>query len=192
MAPPTKKTLTVPAGASQTGDGIAVGSGSVTVEAYIDFLCPFCKRFEDRNGPALHTMIQERAITLVYHPLGFLDRLSTTRYSTRAASASGCASDAGRFAEYKDALFANQPPEGGPGLTDAQLVELGTIAGIRDQGFAECVAAHRYAEWVALVTASAIDRGVQGTPTVFVDGIQVPPDARAIAAAVAAVAARPG
>jgi protein-disulfide isomerase len=189
MATPANKAMAIPSGASRTGDGIEVGSGAVTVDAYIDFLCPFCKRFEDANGAALSAMVREGAITLVYHPLGFLDRLSTTRYSTRAASASGCASDAGSFPEYKDALFANQPPEGGPGLSDAQLVELGRLAGIDDPGFAACVAAHRYAQWTALVTAAAVDRGVQGTPTVFVDGVQVQPDARAIAAAVVAATA---
>lgn len=36
LAPPRR----VPADASQDGDGIALGTGPVTVDAYIDFLCP--------------------------------------------------------------------------------------------------------------------------------------------------------
>jgi hypothetical protein len=105
-----------PAGAPPDADGIVLGAGPVRVDAYIDFLCPFCRQFEERSGPALNRLLDGGAITLVYHPLGFLDRLSTTRYSSRASAASGCASDFGRFREYKDALFANQPPEGGPRL----------------------------------------------------------------------------
>jgi protein-disulfide isomerase len=70
----------VPAGATVEGDGIAVGDGPVTVDAYIDFLCPFCRQFEERSGPALGAMVADHAIRLVYHPLSFLDRLSTTRY----------------------------------------------------------------------------------------------------------------
>jgi protein-disulfide isomerase len=82
-------------------------------------------------------------ISLVYHPLGFLDRLSITRYSSRASAASGCASDGGRFVEYKDARFANQPPEGGPGLSDEQLVELGAAVGL-GADFARCVSGGAY------------------------------------------------
>jgi protein-disulfide isomerase len=176
----------VPAGANSTGDGIVLGSGPATVDAYIDFLCPFCRQFEEQNGAALNDMVAEGAITLVYHPLGFLDRLSTTAYSSRASSASGCAADGGRFAEFKDALFANQPPEGGPGLSDEQLAELGHAVGLPHPDFDRCVTAHPYIEWTAYVTARAADRGVSGTPSVFVEGIAVPASARTIAAAVAA------
>jgi protein-disulfide isomerase len=177
-----------PAGSNESRDGIVLGSGGVTVDAYIDFLCPFCKQFEMANGAALARMVDDGLISLVYHPLGFLDRLSTTRYSSRASSASGCASDEGMFAEYRDALFANQPPEGGPGLSDEQLVVLGQAVGITDEGFVRCVTGHAYIEWTAYVTARALERGVSGTPSVFVEGVAVPANARMIAAAVASVA----
>jgi protein-disulfide isomerase len=176
----------IPAGTKD--DGIVVGSGPVTVDAYIDFLCPFCRQFEEASGPALEAMVADRLIRLVYHPLGFLDGLSTTRYSSRAASASGCAADGGRFLEYLHALFDNQPPEGGPGLSDEQLVELGLAVGL-DDGFGRCVAAHVYLDWVEYVTARAVERGVSGTPSVYVEGVPVPANARSIATAVAAVTA---
>jgi protein-disulfide isomerase len=176
----------VPAGTTAEGDGIALGSGPVTVDAYIDFLCPYCRMFEEESGPALAAMVKDGAIALVYHPLGFLDRLSTTHYSSRASSASGSASDAGAFAAYKDALFANQPPEGGPGLSDEQLIQLGRAVGIDDPSFADAVANHVYLEWTAFVTATAAARGVSGTPSVYVAGVPVPARAPTIASAVAA------
>ncbi|MEA2247179.1 MAG: hypothetical protein QOH46_1708 [Solirubrobacteraceae bacterium] len=180
--------LRTPAGATSDGDGIAVGAGPVTVEAYIDFLCPFCRQFEERSGAMLHRLVRDGVITLAYHPLGFLDRLSTTRYSSRASAASGCASDGGRFVEYKDALFAAQPPEGGPGLSDEELIALGRTVGLADPAFGRCVAAHAYLPWAAYVTARAVARGVSGTPSVFVRGIPVPANPAVIAAAVADVA----
>jgi protein-disulfide isomerase len=128
-------------------------------------------------------MVDEQLINLIYHPLAFLDRLSTTAYSTRASSASGCASDGGRFAEYKDALFANQPPEGGPGLSDQELTALGTAVGL-EADFARCVAADRHLDWTAYLTARAIQSGVNGTPTILFEGRRVQPDAREIATAV--------
>jgi protein-disulfide isomerase len=108
----------VPAHTTPEGDGVVLGSGPVVVDAYIDFQCPFCRAFELSSGDAVRTMATEGLITLVVHPMDFLDHASTNRYSSRAASASGCASDADRFGEYAQVLFESQPPEGGPGLTD--------------------------------------------------------------------------
>jgi protein-disulfide isomerase len=177
----------VPAGANADGDGIVVGGGPVTVDAYIDFLCPFCRMFEERTGPTLRSMLDDGLINLVYHPMGFLDDLSTDRYSSRASSASGCASDRGRFYEYAQALFANQPPEGGPGLSDEELVRLGAAVGIQDGAFPGCVLGHMYLLWTRYVTERAVARGISGTPSVFVEGVGVPANPLTIAAAVASV-----
>ena len=100
----------VPAGATPEGDGIVVGPGPVRIDAFIDFLCPFCKRFELSSGPTLAGLVADGLASLVYHPMNFLDEASTTHYSTRAAASSGCAADYGRFVEYAHALFVNQPP----------------------------------------------------------------------------------
>ncbi len=177
----------VPAHITPEGDGGVVSTGPVRVDAYIDFQCPFCRAFELSSGEALRAMATEGLIALVYHPMDFLDEASTNHYSSRAASASGCASDADRFSEYAQVLFANQPPEGGPGLTDEQLVELGAVAGLTEPTFARCVAEHPYIPWADHVTQRAMARGVSGTPTTLVAGVPVPANARAIATAVAAV-----
>ena len=118
----------VPAGATPEGDAIVIGGGPVRVDAFIDFLCPYCRQFELSAGPALAGLVADRLISLVYHPMNFLDQASTTDYSTRAAAASGCAADSGRFVDYAHALFVHQPPEGGPGLSDAELAGLGDAA----------------------------------------------------------------
>jgi protein-disulfide isomerase len=171
----------VPGGAPPDGDGIALGDGPVRVDAYIDFLCPFCKLFEEQNCAALDELTGRGLITLIYHPLGFLDRLSTTRYSTRAAAASGCASDGDRFREYRDALYDAQPPEGGSGLSDDELVRLGIQTGLGDS-FGGCLLKGAYLPWADYMSALAIARGVNGTPSVHVDGVGVPASAEAIAA----------
>ena len=160
------------------------------VDVYIDFLCPFCRMFEEQNGEALDELTARDLITLIYHPLGFLDRLSTTRYSTRAAAASGCASDGGRFREYLYTLYENQPPEGTSGLSDEQLVRLGLRSGL-DENFGICVVNGVYVDWAEYITALAAARGVNGTPSVYVDGVGVPASARAITEATIAVLDRP-
>jgi protein-disulfide isomerase len=178
----------VPAGATEAGDGILIGHGPVRVDAYIDFLCPFCRQFELAAGPALAGLVAEGRIRLAYHPMNFLDEASTTSYSTRAAAASGCAADQGRFTEYAHALFVSQPPEGGPGLTDEELATLGRDSGLDGPELAACLSAGPYRDWPSFVTARAVAAGVGGTPTVLVGGVDVAPEPQAITAAVAAAA----
>jgi protein-disulfide isomerase len=175
----------VPAGATPDGDGIVIGDGPVRVDAFIDFLCPFCRRFELSSGPTLASLAAERQASIAYHPMNFLDEASTTSYSTRAAAASGCAADQGRFPEYAHELFVRQPPEGGPGLSDAELASAGRAAGLADTAFAACLADAPYLDWPPYVTARATAAGVSATPTVLVAGAAVEPVAQAIAAAVA-------
>jgi protein-disulfide isomerase len=179
----------VPAGATPEGDGIVLGNGPVRVDAFIDFLCPYCRDFELSSGPALATMLAEHRINLVYHPMNFLDQASTTHYSTRAAAASGCASDFGRFLEYAHALFVNQPPEGSAGLSDSELGALAGDAGLSAQPFANRLGEGLYLDWPPIVTARAAAAGVSATPTVLVAGVPVPAESKAITLAVDQVSA---
>ena len=180
----------LPASATPEGDGVVVGDGPARVDAYIDFQCPYCRQFELAAGPALARLAGEHLATVAYHPMNFLDAVSTTAYSTRAAAASGCAADFSRFAEYAHELFTHQPPEGGPGLSDEELAALGKAAGLAGTGFAGCLAQGAYRDWPSYVTARAGAAGVSATPTVLVAGRPTPADPDAITAAV--TAAGPG
>ena len=175
----------LPAGATPEGDAIVIADGPVRVDAFIDFLCPYCRQFELSAGPALASLVADRLISLAYHPMNFLDEASTTSYSTRAAAASGCAADSGRFLDYAHALFVYQPPEGGPGLSDAELAGLGDGAGLTGAAFGACLSDAPYLDWPPYVTARATAAGVSATPTVLVAGAVVRPDPQAIRAAVA-------
>jgi protein-disulfide isomerase len=180
----------LPAGVTEEGDGIMIGHGPVRVDAFIDFLCPFCRRFELSSGPGLARLAAEGQISLIYHPMIFLDEASTTNYSTRAAAASGCAADQGRFAEYAHALFVNQPPEGGAGLSNAEFADLGRTTGLAGTAFTACVSDVPYLDWPPYVTVRATALGVEATPTVLVAGTVVRPEAQSITAAVAEAGGR--
>ena len=174
----------VPANTTPERDAILVGEGPVRVEAFIDFLCPYCKKFELSAAGTLATLVTEGRATLAYHPMNFLDEASTTNYSTRAAAASACAADQGRFLDYAHALFVAQPAEGGPGLSDTDLIELSRAAGLDYASLTACVSAGRYLDWPPYVTARAIAAGITATPTVLVAGAPVNATGKVIAAAV--------
>ena len=180
----------LPAGVTGEGDGILIGHGPVRVDAFVDFLCPYCRQFELSSESTLAKLVDDGQASLVYHPMNFLDDASTTRYSTRAAASSGCAADEGRFAEYAHALFVNQPPEGSAGLANAELTAIGQSAGLTSQTFARCVLDSPYQDWPDYVTARATELGVEATPTVLVAGTSVSPEAKPIAAAVTAATGR--
>lgn len=180
--------VVAPAGATASGVTIGQPSAPATVDIYLDFQCPVCKAYEQQVGPALDRMVAAGQAKVVYHPAAFLDRYSSTHYSTRSSQASACAADAGVFPQYAQALFTNQPPENAAGLPDSQLISLGRQAGAGDD-FATCVQSGRYAGWTASVTDAASKAGVSATPTVLVNGTAI---SRTLAALVAAVSATQG
>lgn len=143
----------------------------VKVVAYIDFICPVCKRFEDTYNDALTGLRNEGKISLEYRPLGFLDRMSSTNYSSRAANAAACVADQApdKYAEYIDVLFTNQPAEGGPGLSDDELKSLASGIGA---DINSCVDDKTFRPYVKYSTQLASNIGITGTPTVFIDGKQ--------------------
>jgi protein-disulfide isomerase len=158
--------------------GVYRGSASapVAVTVYEDFQCPVCKEFEQLVGPTLLDDINAGTIRLEYRPIAFLDRSSTTNYSSRSLATAACAlADGGPtvFAKLHDLLYVNQPAEGSAGLTDGQLADLAQQAGADKATVAKCQADGVYNSWTAKVTDQASKDGITGTPTYFVDGKQV-------------------
>ncbi|MEV4639328.1 thioredoxin domain-containing protein [Actinoplanes sp. NPDC049548] len=182
--------LTVPPSAVDDGTAFARGSGPVTIDIYEDFMCPVCHEFEKTSGPTVTQLVDAKKVTVRYHPIAILDRASTTEYSTRSAGAAAAASVGGKFFEYHEVLFANQPAEGSAGLDDAKLIELGRSVGLTDAAFADAVNGRTYTAWATDVTDKASARGVTGTPTVLVAGKKLDqPTPQALTAAVEAAGA---
>jgi protein-disulfide isomerase len=161
--------VVVPPGATAAGVSVGRPDAKATVDIYLDFQCPVCRAYEQSSGATLDQMIANGSARVVYHPVAFLDRMSSTQYSSRASAASGCAAQAGVFPQFVKLLYANQPPEGGSGLSNQQLIALGQQAGA-GADFAQCVNANTYAGWTKSLTDAASKAGVNGTPTVMVNG----------------------
>ena len=66
-------------------------------------------------GDTIDQLVASGAAKVIYHPLAYLDRFSSTQYSSRSSAASGCAAAAGVFVPFAKLLYANQPPENGDG-----------------------------------------------------------------------------
>ncbi|MGJ0386882.1 DsbA family protein [Paenarthrobacter nicotinovorans] len=165
-APVTKPaTVTVPGGEAEAGK-------PVKVIAYIDFICPVCKRFETTYGESLTNLRNEGKISLEYRPLGFLDLQSTTNYSSRAANAAACVANTSpeKYADFFNLLFERQPAEGSAGISDKDLKAMATEVGAAN--IDSCVDSKQFRPWVKVATQEAAAIGITGTPTIFVDGKQ--------------------
>ena len=179
---------------------VPAGAQPVTVELWEDFQCPACRAFEAAQHATLERWAQQGVVRIVYKPVAFLDRASTTQYSSRALAAAAAVADSSpqAFPAFHDLLYAHQPVEGSAGLTDAQLVQYATQAGASGQDVAAALASGRYAGWVVQRTEDFSTR-LTSTPTVLVDGTVLPSDdpdavlsAAALRRAVATAAAAHG
>ena len=169
----TASKLVTPSVAVDQGTAFKVGTGPVQVDLYEDFQCPICNEFEQQTGATVKQMIDQNKITVLYHPVSILDRESNgTEYSTRSAGAAAAAAEGGKFTQYHDALYQNQPAEGTDGLTNAQLIDLGKTVGL-GTAFANAVNDKTYDAWAAKATDTFSSRGFNGTPTILVAGKQV-------------------
>ena len=149
-------------------------SSPVTVTLYEDFQCPACKAFEDADGAFLRQAVDSGDITVEYRPISFLDKASTTEYSSRALNAAMCVLDTKGVKSYTamhDVLYANQPAEGSAGLDDAKLGALAKEAGAGD--LTACIKSRKFDPWLHKATDASSKAGVNGTPTVMINGKKV-------------------
>ncbi|HEY6423587.1 MAG TPA: thioredoxin domain-containing protein [Pseudonocardiaceae bacterium] len=164
--------VVVPRGATEQGIPIGNPGAGVTLDLYEDFQCPVCKQFEEVSGPTIDELIRAGTIRVIYHPVAFLDRMSTTTYSSRASAAAGCAAADGIYPKFATGLFTHQPPEGGVGLPTETVIALGEAAGAGPD-FVSCVQNGTHAGWSRQLTDTASRNGVTATPTVRVNGHEV-------------------
>ncbi|MGI8722888.1 MAG: DsbA family protein [Geodermatophilaceae bacterium] len=161
---------------TRSDDGVVMVAADaqdpVSVELYVDLQCPACREYESRVADTLEELVIDGRVELLVHPIAILDRASTTEYSSRAAAAVACAADEGLFWQYQKLLYAEQPDEGGDGLSEQRLVDLGSQVGLSGQ-FETCVSSDAQADWVDQVTEAARDADITATPTVVVDGEQI-------------------
>ena len=134
---------------TQKRDGVVVTVGKAgakaTIDVYADFLCPICGQFEKTYKTDVEQAINDGKLQVRYHMVPLLnERSDPPGYSLDSANAALAAADAGKFLQFHDSLFANQPEEGKRGYDKAQLIKLGQDVGITDPAFAQTVNAGTY------------------------------------------------
>jgi predicted DsbA family dithiol-disulfide isomerase len=132
----------------------------VTIVEFSDFECPFCgglfpslKNIEKTYADTVRIVYRQFPLTNV-HP-----------HAQKAAEASLCAGEQGRFWEMHDSLFGFQED-----LTIDSLKLRAMELGLDVPAFDTCLDSGRHAETIRKDKEDAARLGVSGTPTLFVNG----------------------
>ncbi len=154
----------------------------VEIRLYVDYLCANCGTFERNNSEQLRTWVSSGAATLEIHPIALLTTKSAgTQYSLRAANAAACVAEYSpdNFFDFHEALFRDQPEEGSEGLSDEELLQRATRAGVASTSqIKTCIEKRRFTNWVQEATVRALNGPIPGAdidaittaPTVIVNG----------------------
>lgn len=171
---------------SADGTTIEVGNpdAAVKVHLYEDPRCPYCDEFEtEGSGTKLQEETVRGDVVTRYTLASFLDDRLGGNGSKKAVNALRAALEEGKFIEYHNLLYANQPAEEDDGFTDAFLLKLaGKVTGLRGSEFDAAVKGMKYRSFVtasekAYERAGGTDEPEgPGTPTAVINGKRIPPE----------------
>jgi protein-disulfide isomerase len=135
----------------------------VTLVEFSDFQCPYCKL----AAPTVKQVAQKLGdkVQIVYrqYPIESLHP-----FAFKAAEASLCANDQGKFWELHDAMFADQAR-----LAVSDLKQTARRLGLDGKEFDSCLDSGRHIEQVQNDLKEGQRVGLTGTPAIFINGVIV-------------------
>jgi protein-disulfide isomerase len=148
----------------------------VKVDVWEDFQCPACKQYSAEIETQIITnYIETGKVFYTFHHYPFVDSQVATKESHQAANASMCAGTQGRFWDYHDMLFANWNGENQGAFTNKRLIAFADSLGLNMNDFKTCFNQNQFSAQIEKDFTDGKDLGVTGTPSVFVDNVQITP-----------------
>lgn len=140
------------------GPSLGPHEAPVTIVEFSDFQCPYCKQASSIVKRVLETY--GNSVRLVFKQMP----LSIHPDAFKAAQASVCANEQGRFWEFHDLLFGSND------LSVEMLKKYALTLHLRMNDFESCLNSEGSSAAVRQDMQEAIRADVQGTPTFFVNG----------------------
>jgi protein-disulfide isomerase len=160
--------------ANKEGKTLGLATAPVTLTAWEDFQCPFCK--QANAGPiqqVINDYVNTGKVKIEYKQFPFLGNGGAKDESVLAAEASECANDQGSFWPYHDALFDAQAGENRGAFSAANLKKIAANVGLDQEAFASCLDSGKYRSAVLAEKAQGDKLGITSTPTFFVNGQRI-------------------
>lgn len=145
-------------------------NAKVTIVEFADFRCPFCEKFfSDTEPQIIKDYVDTGKAKLAFRNYAFLGPASVT-----AANAAECANEQGKFWDYYEYLYKNQPSESDTSMyvTD-KLSEIAGTLGMDTSKFSSCLDSKKYDNNVTKDLNDGQAVGVSGTPTFYINGKQI-------------------
>jgi protein-disulfide isomerase len=158
-----------------TANGTFLGdpNAKVKIDLFEDFQCSACAVYAKEIEPQVISQIVDPALAYYeFHQYPFMDDRSAEKSSDRSALASECAAEQNRFWDFKNIAFANQTGIQGQ-FSDVRLEAFAESLGLNMEEFNSCFQSAKYQAKIDEDLKLGSDMGVMGTPTVFVNGINV-------------------
>jgi len=170
--------ITVTPATLPNANGLSLGDAKApaTIDVFEDFQCPACKAFTKSTEPlVIENLVATGKARYVFHSYPFIDGngASNGGESDQAANAAMCANDQGKFWDMHAILYANWNGENQGNLGDRRLQAMAESIGLDMNAFNECFNANKYKAEIEADFDKGKEMGVNGTPTVFVNGTQV-------------------
>lgn len=143
-----------------TGPSKGPDNAPVTIIEFSDFECPYCSKAEDTVKQVMDTYAGKVKLVFRHYPLNFHPN------AQKAAEASACADDQGKFWALHEVLFQNQRA-----LQVDNLKKYAEQVGLDTAKFNECLDSGAKAELVKKDMEAGSKVGVNGTPAFFINGI---------------------
>jgi len=138
----------------------------IRIEEFSDYLCSHCQAFALQQEPGIvRDYVATGKVYFVYIPFSFM-----APESGRAAEASYCAADQGKFWEYHDIIFENVGTATTQPLADARLIQYAEALGLDVNTFRSCLNGNTYRRQVQDDLTYGRGLGVTGTPTFNLNG----------------------
>jgi len=153
----------------QNEDSPSASEPFLKIIIYTDFQCGACEKFNSEIEPELRERYAATGKAQI--EIRLLGALGID--SLRAAEAALCASDQGRFFEYKNALFRAWKETGANAYSTEGLVKLAKSVGLDEEMLKLCLESESKRTELEKNMGMAQADGVRVLPTVIVDGIKV-------------------
>ena len=142
----------------------------VKVVEFADFQCPFCEQWFKTVEPSIiNDYVKTGKIAFYWRDYAFLGQESND-----SANAARCANEQGKFWEYHDYLYSHQGQENSGAFSKDNLKKFASdMGGLNTDQFNNCVDSDKYSKDVQTDLSDGQKAGVNGTPTVFVNGVAI-------------------
>lgn len=160
---------------SRLGTAFGDPNAPVQIDVYIDFQCPACRDFTNSTEAQIFTDMKDLIDSgqVYYHVkmFPFLDQGTATQESHQSANAAMCADEQGKFWEMHNSLFANWNSENAGAFSPRRLKAMAESINLDMTAWQSCFDANKYRSEIDKDYSEGKNRGVSGTPSVYINGV---------------------